>query len=121
MAAQTYGTALLAGISVTVTSVKISDFKLDQHCANTLEAEDETGKVCTRRYDDLTNEGSITLRYISGYVIPTAGTTIVYDSGVTGTATATFEITKVGKSAVARGFRTIELSIKNSEGVTTGL
>jgi len=119
MAAQTYGTALLAGISVTVTSAKISNFNVDQSCANVLEAENESGIVCTRRYDDITNEGSITLRYISGYVLPTAGTTLVYDSGVTGTATTTWEITKVGKASVARGFRTVELSIKNSEGITS--
>lgn len=118
MSAQTYGTALLYGISVAVTSVKISDFSVDQSCALTAEAHDESGKVITRRYDDITNEGSITLMYLSNYTVPTAGTTIVYDSGVSGTATTTYEITKVGKKSTARGFRTIELSIKNSEGIT---
>jgi hypothetical protein len=106
-----YGTALLYGVSATITSAKVTDFSIDVTPANTAEAMNESGNVIARRYDDNTNEGSISLMFLSDYVLPTAGATLAYDS-------VTYEVTKVGKRQTQRGFRTLELSIKSSAGIT---
>lgn len=106
-----YGTALLYGVSATITSAKVLDFSLDTTPAYVAEAMNESGNVITRRYDDNTNEGSISLMFLSDYVLPTAGATMAYDS-------VTYEVTKVGRRSTQRGFRTLELSIKSSANIT---
>ena len=111
MAATTYGTAHLYGVSLTVLNATVLDFKIDEECANTDNTLDETGKVIERRYDDKTKTGSITLRIRTAYTIPTPGESVVFE-------TVTYEITKVGRTQQQKGFRTVELSIMRSEGIT---
>ncbi len=114
MGQHTYGTAHLYGVNGTISNATVTDASFDEVCANMAEVMDEDGNVIERRYDDLTEEGTITLIQRAAYTVPEAGTTVSYNHGG---GAATREITKVGRKHTARGHRVIELSVKKSENV----
>jgi hypothetical protein len=107
----TYGTAHLYGVSGTIANVTVlsADFSQKNLIEDT--TENESGQVIERRYDDLQDEGTITVKIRTAYTIPTAGATLVYE-------TITYEITEVGKKQVNKGFRTVELKVKKSEHIS---
>jgi len=108
MAAVVNGTAHLFGISGTVSNATVTDFSLDDEMANKSQVENESGNVITRRSDDITKTGSITIIIRSAYTIPAVGTNATYDSVV-------YEITKVGKVQKNKEHRTVTLGIITSE------
>lgn len=108
MAEDSFGTAHVWGVAGSVSSATVIAFNVDSERVNTGTVEDEDGNQIERRYDDTHDRGTITLRYQSGYSIPSAGDTITYDS-------STYEITNVGQAQVNRGMREITLSILKSE------
>jgi hypothetical protein len=111
MAANDYGTAHLYGITGTIANATVLSFKEDGTCANVDSTMDENGKVVERRYDDKTYDAVVTIRIRSAYTVPVQGDTFTYDGN-------TYEIEKVGRSQEQRGFRTVELGMKRSEGIT---
>lgn len=106
-----YGLAHLYGISGSIANATVLAFKETGKCANVDKTDNEQGNCVERRYDDLTYDADITIRMRSGYTIPTAGTTLTYES-------VTYEITEVGRTQVNKGFRTIELKLTRSANIT---
>ena len=105
------GTAHLYGISGTITNATVVSTDLTDTHLNRAETVDENGNQIERRYDDLAEQGSITIRIRSGYSIPTPATTLTYDSN-------TYEITEVGKTQESQGFRQVSLSVLKSANVS---
>lgn len=108
-----YGTAHLYGISGSIANATVTAFKLTEKHLNQDHVEDEAGHEIERRYDDLGHDADITLRIRSAYTIPVAASTLVYE-------TATYEVVEVGQSQVGRGYRTLDLKLKNSANITYG-
>lgn len=107
MAATIKGTAHLYGISGTVANATVLSFRERTFAANTGQTEDEDGNVIERRYDDTTNEATITIRMQSGYTAPTIGSTLTYDS-------VTYEVVDIEESQQNKGFREMTLNIMKS-------
>lgn len=108
MAAVTHGTAHLYGIAGTITNATVIDEKFDEACQNMAQTGNESGNEIERRYDDLHEEGTITIRIRTLYAKPTVGQTLTYN-------TVTYEITGIGRQSTQKGHRTIELKVKKSE------
>jgi len=107
MAATVKGTAHLYGISGTVASATVLSFRERTFAANTAQTEDEDGNVIERRYDDTTNEATITIRMQSAYTPPTIGSTITYDS-------VTYEVVDIEESQQNKGFRELTINVMKS-------
>lgn len=111
MAAKTKGIAHLYGITGTISNATVLSVSFkDSHKLEDATV-DESGVEIERRYDDEQTEGTITIRIRSGYTIPTVGSNLTYES-------ATYEITSVDRTQEAKGFRTVVLSVKKSEGIS---
>lgn len=110
MAAKTFGTAHLYGIAGTIANATVLSFSLGKGHGVEDSTVDENGIEIERRYDDVQEEGSITIRMQAAYTEPAVGTTVAYNA-------VTYEITKVDRSEESKGFRTLTLSIKKSEGI----
>lgn len=111
MAAKTFGIAHLYGVSGTITNATVMSVNFsDSHGVEDATV-DESGIEIERRYDDVRTEGTITLKLRSTYTMPTVGTTFVWK-------TVTYEITKIDKPEEAKGYRTITVTVKKSEGIT---
>lgn len=111
MAATTRGTAHLYGIDGTITNATVQDFKQKDQHQNTDSTVNESGNEIERRYDDLANEATITIRIRASYSPPEPASTLSYKS-------ITWDVVSVEKSEVAKGFRTITLSLKKTEYIT---
>lgn len=108
----TYGTAHLYGVSGTITNATVLSFSLDHSHGVDDNTVNESGQMIERRYDDIIQEGTITLRIQATYTIPAIGTVLVYE-------TIRYEITGLTNAQEAQGFRTITFRIKRSEYITT--
>jgi len=111
MPATVLGTAHLYGNEGTVTNATVLNFRDKLSAANQAQTEDETGNVIERRYDDNTNDASITLRMRTSYSIPNPGATLTYNS-------VTYEVVDAEKSTQNKGFREVTLNIKKSAGIS---
>lgn len=111
MAADSYGTAHLYGVSGTISTATVLSTSFDEERRNQDETANESGIVIERRYDDTHTTGTITIRIQAGYTIPSAGDTIAYDS-------TTYEITGVGRTQEQRGMREVTIAVLKSEGIT---
>lgn len=111
MAATTRGTAHLYGISGTITNATVQDFKEKFQNQNEDSTIDESGNEIERRYDDLAQEATITIKIRSGYDIPDPGTTLTYESVV-------YDVTSVERVQQAKGFRMVTLNLKKTEYIT---
>lgn len=110
MAATVLGTAHLYGVEGTVSNATVLKFDVKTSFKNQGTTEDESGNEIERRYDDIHNDATITLRLRSAYTVPTLGTTITYNSIV-------YEIVEHTKNTVNKGFRELTMTIKKSAGV----
>ncbi len=111
MAADSYGTAHLFGIGFTYTGCTITGASFEQVCALMAQVEDESGIVIERRYDDITNTGKMTVIQRSAFTMPEAGNVITADA-------IKWEVLSVGRTLENKGFRIVEVSLKNSAGIT---
>lgn len=111
MAEKTFGTAHLYGIVGSLTNATVLSFsKRDSHQLEDATV-DEDGIEIERRYDDEYCEASITIRMQSAYSEPGIGSTLTYDS-------TTYEITSKDRNEESKGYRTLALSMKKSEGIS---
>jgi hypothetical protein len=108
MAAITHGTAFLFGVSGTITDTAVQSFQLKDEHQNNTQVMDEIGNEVTNRHDDLVNEGTITLKFESGYTPAGSETLITYDS-------VEYRITSVDKNQVNNDHREITYGIKTTE------
>jgi hypothetical protein len=108
------GTAHVFGVSGSITNATVVSTSLTDQHLNQGTVVDEQGNQIERRYDDLSEQGTITLRYQAGYTIPTPGGVVSWNNG--GGAT-TYEITEVGKEQESQGFRQVSLSVINSANI----
>ena len=111
MATVTRGTAHLFGISGTITGVTVQDFKEKQVNQNEEKTINESGNEIERRYDDLAQEATITIKLRTGYTIPTPGTTLTYEAVI-------YDITSIERVQQAKGFRMATLNLKKTEYIT---
>ncbi len=111
MAATVKGTAHLYGIAGTVSNATVTSFQLKKTAANQASTVNESGNVIERRYDDLTDEATISIRIRTDYTIPAIGSTLVY-------ATVTYEVVSASQGETSNGFREVTLEVKKSEGIT---
>ena len=111
MSLTTKGTAHLYGIQggiAVVTSATVISFSLTKANKNTAETVNEIGNEIERRYDDLHQDGSTTLRPQSGFTNLVPGANYTYDS-------VAFEVVSEGNEEQNQGFVTITYAIKKSE------
>ncbi|MCM8526670.1 MAG: hypothetical protein NE327_09155 [Lentisphaeraceae bacterium] len=111
MAAKTFGTVHLYGVNGTHSDATVLSVNKTKNHALEDQTENESGVVIERRYDDETEEITLTCRFQSGYTSPSIGTTFAYDG-------TTYEVTQVANSEENKGYRTEEISGKKSEGVS---
>lgn len=111
MAAVVKGTAHLYGVAGTRSNATVLSFRNKTSCANTAQTEDEDGNVIERRYDDITDEATMTIRLRSGHTAPTVGSTITYNS-------VTYEVVDFEASEQQKGFREMTINLKKSEDVS---
>ena len=108
------GTAHVYGIAAgvgAVTNATVVSVNFDSQHANTAETVNEIGNVIERRYDDLTNTGTITLKIRSTFTVAAAATQITYNAVI-------YLVTAVGTAEEAQGFVVITYSIMKSEYIT---
>lgn len=107
----THGTAHVFGVSGTIATATVQSFSLTEDEQNKTSTLDESGNEIERRRDDKISEGSITLRYQSGYAIEESGAIITYDS-------ITYEVDSVDKSETNNAHVEVTYSIKTTEYIT---
>ena len=106
--AHLYG--IQGGVDVVVNATVLS-FSLDKSNKNTAETANEIGNEIERRYDDLHQEGTLTLRPRSGFTNLVPGANYTYDG-------TTFEVVSEGTAEQNQGFVAITYAIKKSEYVS---
>lgn len=111
MAAIIKGNAHLYGIGGTYADASVISFRLRTYTANTGQTEDENGNVIERRYDDVTNEATITLRMEATFAAPAVGDEITYDG-------TKYIVVDVEESQQNKGFRETTVNLITSEGIT---
>jgi hypothetical protein len=111
MAAIIKGTAHLYGVSGTYANANVLSFRKRTTTANNGTTEDENGNVIERRYDDVTNEATITLRMESTFAAPAVADEITYDG-------IKYIVVDVEESQQNKGFRESTLNLITSEGIT---
>ena len=114
MALTTKGTAHLYGIDggvAIVTNATVLSFSLTKANANVAQTQNEIGNEIERRYDDLHQDGSITLRPRSGFTALVPGANYTYDSVM-------FEVVSEGREEANQAFQTLTYTIKKSEYIT---
>lgn len=114
MSLTTKGTAHLYGISggvAIVANATVLSFSLNSSNKNTAETVNEIGNEIERRYDDLHQEGTLTLRPRSGFTALVPGANYTYNS-------VAFEIISEGREETSQGFVTLTYNIKKSEYVS---
>lgn len=114
MAGIVQGTAHLYGIQGgvgVIANATVLDFSTDSSRQNTASTTNEIGNEIERRYDDLVNEGTLTLQPRSGFTEFVVGDTITYDG-------VEYEITSEGRKETAKGFVTLTYNFKKSEYIT---
>jgi hypothetical protein len=112
MAATVRGTAHIYGIqSGNVTNATVVDFKPKKQHQNTDSTVDELGNEIERRYDDLAQEATLTLKIRSGYSEPDVASTLTYNSIV-------WDVVSVEAPEVSKGFKLITLNLKKTEYIT---
>ena len=110
MAAQTHGVTGVTFGTPTISGYIVQNFDLETKPALMLEIPDEDGKVCHRRYDDITTEGTVEA-YFKGATLPTVGTVLTVDS-------VKYVVESVGEKVSNKENTKISLKLKTSEGVT---
>jgi len=114
MALTTKGTAHLYGIVggvAIVTNATVLSFSLTKANANVNQTKNEIGNEIERRYDDLHEDGSITLRPRSGFTALVPGANYTYNSVM-------FEIVSEAREEANEGFVSLTYAIKKSEYIT---
>jgi len=111
MAAQTFGTAHLFGVSGTQSDATVISVSKNNNFVLTESTKDESGVEIERHYDDRTEDLSLTLKIQSGYTKPDQGDTLVYE-------TVTYEIVSTNETQGNQEFRIFEITAKQSEGIT---
>ena len=107
----THGTAHVFGVSGTITTATVQSFSITEDEQNKTSTLDESGNEIERRRDDKISEGSITLRYQSGYTVAASGDVITYDS-------VNYEVDSVDKTETNNAHVEVTYSIKTTEYVT---
>ena len=111
MALTTKGTAHLYGIQggiAVITSATVISFSLTKANANVAQTQNEIGNEIERRYDDLHQDGSITVRPQAGFTNLVPGANYTYDS-------VAFEVVSEGTEEQNQGFVAYTYAIKKSE------
>lgn len=114
MPLSTKGPAHLYGIQggiAVVTNATVLSFSLNKSNKNTAETVNEIGNEIERRYDDLHQEGNLTLRPRAGFNDLVPGANYAYDG-------ITFEVVSEGHEEQSQGFLTKTYAIKKSEYIT---
>jgi hypothetical protein len=106
--AHLYG--ITAGIAI-VSNATVLSFSLNKSNKNTGETVNEIGNEVERRYDDLHEEGTLTLRPRSGFTPLVPGANYSYNSVI-------FEVVSEGREEQSQGFVTLTYAIKRSEYIT---
>lgn len=109
-----FGTAHVYGVPSTITNATVVSQSLTLVHLNRGETVDENGNQIERRYDDLAEQGTITLRHRSSYTVAAPGSTISISNG---SSTKTFEIQEVGKEFESQGFRQVTYSVLQSSNI----
>jgi plastocyanin len=113
----THGTAHVFGIVAGIAAVAdatVQAFSLTIDEQNKTSTKNELGNEIERRRDDTISEGSITLRFESGYVELAPGDVITYPH-TTGTK---YEVDTVGRTETNEAHVTVEYTIKTTANVT---
>lgn len=114
MALTTKGTAhlygIIGGVAVIANATVIS-WSLNSSNKNVAETADEIGNEIERRYDDLHQEGTLTIRPRTGFTPLVPGANYTYDS-------VAFEIVSEGREEQNQGFVALTYAIKKSEYVS---
>jgi len=111
MSLTTKGTAHLYGIEggvAVVTNATVISFSLTSANKNVAETANEIGNEIERRYDDLHQDGTLTLRPRSGFTPLVPGANYTYDG-------VAFEVVSEGREEQNQGFQTLTYTIKKSE------
>lgn len=108
MAAKSFGTVFLYGITGTLTNGAVQSFKLKSEQKNTATTDDEFGNEIERRRDDNHDEATIEFKYRSTYTIPNTSDILVYES-------ASWELVTVDRNEGGKTHRMLSLSIKKSQ------
>ncbi len=114
MALTTKGTAHLYGIVggvAIVANATVISWSLNSSNKNVAETANEIGNEIERRYDDLHQEGTLTIRPRSGFTALVPGANYTYNS-------VAFEIISEGREEQNQGFVTLTYAIKKSEYVS---
>tara|TARA_R110000868_G_scaffold56322_5_gene174335 strand:+ start:111 stop:461 length:351 start_codon:yes stop_codon:yes gene_type:complete len=111
MSLTTKGTPHLYGIQggiAIMTNCTVISFSLTKANKNTGETQDEIGNEIERRYDDLHQDGSITIRPRTGFTSLVPGANYTYDG-------VEFEVVSEGNEEQNQGFVALTYTIKKSE------
>lgn len=111
MSAVVKGTAHLYGLSGTQSNCTVLSFREKKSCANRAQTENESGNVIERRFDDITQEASITIRQRSAWTAPAVGDTLTYNA-------VPYTVTDIEKTEQNKGFRESTISLITSEGIS---
>jgi len=114
MALTTKGTAhlygVIGGVAIVANATVIS-FSLTKANQNVAQTKNELGNEIERRYDDLHQDGSITIRPRAAFTNLVPGANYTYDGVM-------FEIISEGNEETQEGFVTLTYTIKKSEYIT---
>lgn len=108
----TRGTAHIYGVKTgNITNATVVDFKVKKEHQNKDTTVNEDGNEIERRYDDLAQEASITLKIRTGYTVPDAASTLTYN-------TVVWDVVSTEEAHQAKGFEIVTLNLKKTEYVT---
>jgi len=111
MSAVTQGTVYLYGVSITIASCAIQSLSRKDAFENEDYVLNEDGQRIHGRWDDTNGEKTVEFMYSTGYVVPTAGSTISIDG-------TTHFIKSVDRNEEAKGFRKISLTAIKPQYIT---
>ncbi len=112
MAAKSFGTVFLYGVTGALTNGAVQSFKLKSEQKNTATTDDENGNEIERRRDDQHDEATISFKYRSGYAIPSPSDVINYEG-------QNWEVVSVDRNEGGKTHRMLELSVKKSQYISS--
>ena len=94
-----------------ITNATVLSFNVESAHQNQAQTVNEDGNEIERRYDDLADTGSITLRIRTAYTVAAAATVLTYNA-------IKYIIESVGRAEEAQGFTVITYNIRKSAFIT---
>ena len=108
MAAKSFGTVFLWGVTGTLTNGAVQNFKLKSEQKNTGTTDDESGNEIERRRDDQHDEATIEFKYRMSYTIPAPSDVLSYEG-------QSWEVVSVDRNEGGKQHRMLTLTIMKSQ------